>query len=429
MKSRVLLRWAVILTFLAASIQAPLAAGRSNPPSPATPQEAGIASKYLGDEGIENDPEVVFVENFEEGSLPSVKARWEDVVDNGVLSLNADIPPGSAGTRSLLMAHTGGQGTGGHFYRRLLPGYDQLYLRFYVKFDANTYDIHHFVHMGGYNPSTPWPQGGAGERPDGTDRFTTGVEPFGPAWRWDFYTYWMHMRGNPGDNNYWGNDFINDANLQVVRDEWICVELMMKMNDPLTAYNGEQALWINGQPWTKDGQIVSHLGPGFPNGSWVWDNFIPDPGGSPFEGYQWRTTSGLNLNFIWLLLYITDAPAGHVSQVWFDNVVVARSYIGPMGTQSLELQGTAGNQAIHLDWSINGTLPITTTWQVAYDGPQGDQPSPITGILGEVRDYSLTGLTNYNWYTVTLSTDPARVTDTVKVMPTDRFIHLPLIAR
>jgi hypothetical protein len=38
----------------------------------------------------------------------------------------------------------------------------------------------------------------------------------------------------------------------------------------------------------------------------------------------------LNLNYLWLLLYITDAPAGHVSKVWFDDIVVAREYIGPI---------------------------------------------------------------------------------------------------
>jgi hypothetical protein len=333
----------LILVTLLTSSEGAGATRLLNVQPPTYPQEAGIANQYVGDDGIENDLEVIFVENFEEGSLPVVKARWEDVVDNGVLSFSTDIPSGSWGTHSLLMTHTGGQGNGGHFYRRLLPGYEQLYLRFYVKFDANTYDIHHFVHMGGYNPSSPWPQGGAGERPDGTDKFSTGIEPYGSAWRWDFYTYWMHMRGNPGDNRYWGNDFINDANLPVAQGEWICVELMMKMNNPLTSYNGEQALWINGQPWYKDGQKTSHFGLGFPKGNWVWDSFLPNSGGSPFEGYQWRTVDELNLNYLWLLLYITDAPAGHVSRVWFDNVVVAMSYIGPMGVQV-----TPGDHRVYL---------------------------------------------------------------------------------
>ena len=37
---------------------------------------AGLANKYPGDIGIESDPNVVFVENFEEGSIPAVISRW-----------------------------------------------------------------------------------------------------------------------------------------------------------------------------------------------------------------------------------------------------------------------------------------------------------------------------------------------------------------
>ncbi len=290
---------------------------------------AGLAGKYPQDVGIGRDPNVVFVADFEVESLDAVQARWESVSNAEIMSLSADVPQASGGSHSLLMTHVGGRSTGGHLYRRLLPGYDRLYVRFYVKFDPNCYPIHHFVHVGGYNPPTRWPQGGAGTRPTGDERFTTGVEPYGDAWRWDFYSYWMAMRSSP-DNRSWGHDFINDPALKVERGKWVCVELMMKMNDPPSAGNGEQALWIDGQSWTKNGQLVSHLGPGLPRGKWVWDSFLPDSQGEPFNGFRWRRTEKLNLNFLWLLLYITDAPPGHVSKVWFDHIVVAQEYIGPI---------------------------------------------------------------------------------------------------
>jgi hypothetical protein len=287
----------------------------------------GLASQYKGDKGIENDPNVIFAESFE-GYLDAVKSRWESVQNIEIMSLSSDVPAGSSGKHSLLMSHVGGKSNGGHLYRRLLPGYEQLYVRFYVKFAADCYPIHHFVHVGGYNPSTPWPQGGAGIRPAGNERFTTGIEPYGRQWRWDFYSYWMGMRSSPDDKS-WGHDFINDENLKAARDRWTCVELMMKMNDPVTEHNGEQAIWIDGRPWKKDGQITSHLGKGFPKGKWVWDSFTPDPEGSPFEGFQWRSDEKLNLNFLWVLLYITDAPPGHISKVWFDDIVAAKQYVGP----------------------------------------------------------------------------------------------------
>jgi len=311
--------------------------------------DVGIAAKYPGDRGIENDADVVFVESFESTRpVDQLKQRWENVKNAGIMSLSDDVPRASLGNRSLLMTHVGGESTGGHLYRRLLPGYDRLNVRFYVKFDENCAQIHHFFHVGGYNPPTRWPQGGAGHRPRGDDRFTTGVEPFGKAWQWDYYTYWMEMRSSPPRGQTWGNTFIHDPKLKVERGKWICVESMMKMNKPVTSHNGEMALWI-------DGKLKSHLGNGFPKGKWVYDKFLPGQGGTcirwndekgrperfsvgasgePFEGFRWRRDERLKLNFLWVLLYITKAPPGHVSKVWFDNIVVAKRYIGPIKAQA-----------------------------------------------------------------------------------------------
>lgn len=317
---------AVVILVLVAVVHGALSA-------PTAPNAArfgeGLAWEYPGDVDIARDPNVVFAEDFERATLDAVCARWESVKNKDIMSLSADVPAGSQGGHSLLMTHTGGRSTGAHLYRRLPPGHDKLHLRFYVKFGPDCHPIHHFVHLGGYHPSTAWPQGGAGVRPEGNERFSTGVEPFGDQWRWDFYSYWMDMRSSP-DKHSWGHDFINDPALKVQRGRWICVELMMKMNDPVTQSNGEQAIWIDGKPWVKDGQRVSHLGEGFPRGTWVWDSFLADPKGRPFEGFRWRKTEQLKLNFLWLLLYITKAPSGHVSKVWFDDIVVAREYIGPI---------------------------------------------------------------------------------------------------
>ncbi len=60
---------------------------------------------------------------------------------------------------------------------------------------------------------------------------------------------------------------------------------------------------------------------------------VPE-GGAPFEGFRWREDERQKLNFVWVLLYITKAAAGHESRVWFDNIVVARDYIGPMKAKS-----------------------------------------------------------------------------------------------
>lgn len=95
----------------------------------------------------------------------------------------------------------------------------------------------------------------------------------------------------------------------------------------------------------------------------------------------------------------------------------------------LELYGVPNDQTIYLSWTINVTLPVTTTWTLAYDGPTGVPPSPIIGLAEPTRVYTLTNLINYTWYTVTLTTDPPLLTDTVTVMPTDRLVYLPLVAK
>jgi hypothetical protein len=265
--------------------------------------------------------QIVFTEDFEEASLEEIFTRWDEVSNPNQMSISDDVPPTSGGSQSLMITAIGGQDAGGHLYKMFADGYDSLFARFYVKFAPSHHAVHHLVHMGGYNPPTPWPQGGAGERPDGTERFTTGIEPMGERWEWDFYTYWMHMRGNPDPGTYWGNSFNPDPPVPVVRGEWICVEIMMKCNNPVDSYDGEQTFWINGER-------AIHLGEGFPNGYWVWDSFYPHPDSAAFEGFQWRIVEDLKINFFWLLYYMTGGDPGQVDTVWFDDVVVSTEYIG-----------------------------------------------------------------------------------------------------
>jgi hypothetical protein len=119
---------------------------------------------------------------------------------------------------------------------------------------------------------------------------------------------------------------------------------------------------------------------------------------------------------------------------WTNNQGISLAYEGAapdLGAYEFEpqlaLRGAPGDQMINLSWTVNITLPITTTWTVAYDGPAGVPPSPIIGLAEPTRAYTLTSLVNYAWYTVTLTTDPPLLTDTVMVMPTDLHIHLPLV--
>jgi hypothetical protein len=307
----------------------------------------GIAARYPHDVGIEADPAVLFVESFEAGSLERVLARWEDATPRELLSLRDDVPAASAGKKSLRMHKRPGDGSrGARLYRRLRPdggqGYAQLHARMYVKLAKRSDPIHHFgASLGGNHPSTARPAVDAGKRTRGDASFWTEVEP-GEAWRWDFYTYWMEMRSWQNEDGsgsvVTGNAFLRagadmewaPAGPEVRRDEWTCLEVMVKLNDPVSARNGEQAFWIDGELVRKDGQVVSHLGEGFPRGSWLRDKWSPHPAGVPFEGFRWRSSPELLLNFLWLYVY-TEQDDYDIA-VDFDDVVVATSYIGPLFT-------------------------------------------------------------------------------------------------
>jgi hypothetical protein len=300
----------------------------------ALPEGYGLAAKYPGDQGLAKDPAVLFAEDFEEGSLEAVGKRWDNVSNEAgkPLALSGDVPAASAGKHSLQVTATLGQDTGGHLYTRF-PGVDQAYLRFYVKFMDPPEYLHHFVTMGGYNPPTPWPQGGAGLRPTGDDRAHFGIEPTGnwgkspPPGAWNFYTYWQDMKAAP-DGKYWGNSF-SPAEPQIApAGRWQCVEVMMKMNSAPEAYDGELALWL-------DGKLVAHFAKGTPLGP---GSGRVKEGGEPFEGFRWRKTNDLKINFLWLMHYVTENVAQYnnltaqraINRVWFDDVVVSRDYVGPI---------------------------------------------------------------------------------------------------
>ncbi len=96
----------------------------------------------------------------------------------------------------------------------------------------------------------------------------------------------------------------------------------------------------------------------------------------------------------------------------------------------VELVGLPANKAIILMWNVNLTLPVTSTWTIDYEGPTGDQVPPITELSESTRAFNLTGLTNYEWYTVTLQAmvdDTPFLTDMVRVMPTNNIYYMPAV--
>jgi hypothetical protein len=280
-----------------------------------------IAVAYPGDVGIETHPDVVMVERFED-SIGGVFGRWTDIRNGAGMSLVGDVPGGSSGTRSLNIPWIGGGvSTGGHLYKQLTTGIDDvLYVRYYIKYPTSGQYQHTGIWMGGYNPSLAWPNPQAGTKPAGSDRFIAAAEQNTLTNRFDHYNYWMNMRPS-SDGMFWGNHLLNNEGVQAKTGQWMCVEQMVKLNNPVSASNGEHAIWM-------DDVKVSHLGQGFPNGTWSGGIFTQTATGTPFEGFRWRSDSNLKLNWIWLQNYASADPAGFTANMLFDHVVVARRRIG-----------------------------------------------------------------------------------------------------
>jgi hypothetical protein len=271
------------------------------------PQGDGIAAAFPGDNGIERHPAVRFAENFEEP--PDFRDRWDEIRDDNVLSLVENSPPDRlVGKGTLRVRGTLGENTGGGLTKWFRPA-ATVHVRFYVKFDESCDYVHHFVTLRankGLSGSERWSGfGGAGVKPAGDERFSTALEPWGnrgrwPApGRWNFYSYWHTMRASP-DGRFWGNAFRPVDQPAIRRGEWICAEFALMHNSP-GKDDGEQAFWI-------DGQLRGH-----------------------WKGINWRASESLQANALTLEAYITDRwTKQKTNTVYFDNVVIASAYIGPV---------------------------------------------------------------------------------------------------
>jgi hypothetical protein len=307
------------------------------------PEGQELAARYPGDAGIAKDPAVLLAEDFETGTIEDLAKRWTEVGNkDGKPFAWSDLKPlGSRGRRSLEITATLGQDTGGHLFAPLAKPVDCAFARFYVRFAEDAGYIHHFVTMGGLYPQTRWPNPLAGVCPKGDDRFSVGIEPWGDRGRatapglWNFYPYWHEMKIS-ADGRHWGNAIRPADDLPAPRARWQCVEFMVKLNTP-GERDGELALWL-------DGKLRARICKGSPRGPWTGMGFrLLEKGGEPFEGFSWRTSDALKVSYFWPLHYVTENAARQNgvanpnprNRVWFDDFVVAASYVGPIRAVAL----------------------------------------------------------------------------------------------
>lgn len=302
-----------------------------------------LAEKYPGDVGIANDPDVIWHENFEAASVSAIVSRYHSASNPAGLSFDSTKPANSRGAKSMRF-HSVSSGASNDqttdLYRSFGTGFDEMYVRYYVRYQPNVQWHHSGMWIGGYNPATNWPNPRASMRPNGDERFSVGFEPRGGQnaanVQLDFYNYWMNMRSwqSPppsGNSGFFGNNVLHDTRATAPGNTWVCVELHVKMNEPSSTAGGELGVWVND---TSLQQYTSQS----PLGYWVRDKFCPNnttdractdfkpanPTLVPLD-LRWRTTTALKANHIWMNNYLSGGPSG---SMWMDDVVVAKKRIG-----------------------------------------------------------------------------------------------------
>lgn len=331
----------------------------STPADAATPPDGSLPSgslseRYPGDEGLADDPSVLFFDDFETGW-----GRWDGpTADTDYLHLEASEAEANAGSGYLRSTVTVAD-LEAQMYIGASPRYafdrrvPTVYWRFYARFPELSPNPHHWVRLAAGDESYDR-SGIANTVPPGDEGFWFDFDANDDD-EFSFYTYWHEMRsgrcndgsavpgcaGDQGSTYYFGNTFRPWDQTPYPRDTWFCIELRAEVNG-VGESDGSLAFWI-------DDRAIGDYGPGRPEGTWLRDSF--HEGGcefsactapAPFEGFDFRTSDEVGFKAIFLdSYYERDSSARRrmvleergltVSDrqtVLYDDVVVATERIG-----------------------------------------------------------------------------------------------------
>jgi hypothetical protein len=295
--------------------------GESAPP-PLPEGNAGIAAKYPGDAGIGKDPAVVLHADFEDcQTTADLRKTWNVIYNGEHQSIAEDAANVHSGRRALeITIPKQDTSLSVDVGRDLNVTQGVLFLRFYTKFEKG-YDVPRTSsHSGGTMSGGYYPGGAAtpGQRADGRNKFCANFEteiaspgrPPAPG-PLNIYIYHPEQRTNYGDHFYptgvvsphtsephdFGPHFVPRPDIIPETDRWYCMEYMVKTNTP-GQRDGRVACWV-------DGKLIAD----FPN-------------------LRLRDIDTLKIDRVGVGLFIAKNSLRE-NKKWYDDVVVATSYIGP----------------------------------------------------------------------------------------------------
>lgn len=275
------------------------------------PVQQGIAAAYPGDVGIENNPDVLFVERFGQTNFyqnskwgySSMPSTWTAEVissdSNGFqnLSGNAYRIRINAGTNF---------GTGLELKTQKAIGYqpEELFFRYNLRFGSNFRDTADGGKMPGFASDTGG-CGNGGRRCDGTDgwslrgSFFNSNDPGNPVYPrilLGTYAYHADMPTTYGDHWPWQQNGLG----MVEQNRWYSIEQYVKMNT-VGQKNGIIKVWI-------DGKLAFQK-----------------------TNLNLRTVSGWPIYKAWIDHYYGGVGTpSHNLGIYIDNIVLAKKYIGPV---------------------------------------------------------------------------------------------------
>jgi hypothetical protein len=278
----------------------------------------GIAAAYPLDSGITGNANVLLFDGFDTYTTISQltsSGNWSNYYQSGNLLLDTSAGNFFGGTKAMrIRMPTSGGEVSNSIIKILSPTRDTLFMRAYVKYASN-YSGMNSAHNG-ISMLANWT--GPGVVPNGSNYFSVAVENSNylsepqPGYT-NAYVYHPEQNDTYGEHWYpsgftsngdgpdggFGSYFVARSNYSPTRGEWISYEIMVQANTP----------------GVRDGRIA------------VWENgvIIAD-----WQNIRFRDTSALKINEV--RIENGGQSSTQINDKWYDNVVIATSYIGPMAS-------------------------------------------------------------------------------------------------
>jgi len=241
--------------------------------------------------GAVSPTDTVFAEDFESGSL----GAWQNGVDPNLHRVLTDPSLAHSGSHMLEVTYPAGS-DGGWLTHWFMPGYDSLYVSYWVRFPTTWLGGTKLIAFYGSRTDNQWSAfGQAGKCPTGTDFFAAMVvaEATGSPGPTRFYSYYPAMAREPDGITCWGR--FGDGTetyvpLAMSAGSWHHVEFWVKLNAPGSA-DAMQTFWVDGVQ----------------RGSW--------------NGFSFRSSAILKLNSV-QLTFSNSASTTRTQKLYVDDLVV-----------------------------------------------------------------------------------------------------------